>query len=436
MKRSEVLENYFKIATESGLIKPSSIEKSADYKDKTRYDSRSFSDIQALYGIDVGELEKNKSITEVAHPDTLVVSPSYDLLHGVVENDAQRQEFMRYVATKEPNGNIVQRRYIKASEDLLNTLVSIGFEMDSRDEEGLTAVADECASNLVSIGKKKHTISKEARRYRRYSPSSRSSGSSVGLLGGLGRLAVNPYAWAVAAVIGLGYLAYGSTSVQNVYANSNLVLDRVSEFSNAPFYKSIYSSVTKLRNLSGKFKEFQGKVVARSLDDAADKSVGKLADSRVPDVVALTKEYKDCLQETLSLCDKWVGAINLYIDAMDNGTDSDALAKIKWLFRTVTPDSLRSRFQDGGEADAQELIDEVIALKGAIIEAGKTLSSVEAMAESNEDKIIKRVDKNTSEEDVFTGEDPQNSSFYSSDMEEGPDNSADEKVVINDPIYA
>ena len=78
----------------------------------------------------------------------MVVGPAYDAMNAIVENLHQRQDIMSYIALKTPDGHLVQRRYVKASQDLISSLISIGFSMDSLNEEGLMSLADTCAGKI------------------------------------------------------------------------------------------------------------------------------------------------------------------------------------------------------------------------------------------------------------------------------------------------
>lgn len=151
MRESEVFNNYLKLAKDAGLISSDDeIKKTADADTKTRYDRYSFSDLEVLYGHKFEpNKEKDESIVDVAHPETMVVGPAYDAMNAVVENLHQRQDIMSYVALKDPDGHLVQRRYVAAADDLTKTLVSTGFAMDSADEADLMKLADSCASRIA-----------------------------------------------------------------------------------------------------------------------------------------------------------------------------------------------------------------------------------------------------------------------------------------------
>jgi len=160
MRDSEIFNNYIRLAEDAGLIGEDEFNKTADPNDKTRYDRYSFSDLEALYGHKLGPNDKEgDSIVDVAHPETAVAVPAYDAMNSVVENLHQRNDIMTYVALKDPDGHLVQRRYVAAQQKLINSLVSVGFEMDSLEEAGLMSLADDCAGSII---KKEAALKKES----------------------------------------------------------------------------------------------------------------------------------------------------------------------------------------------------------------------------------------------------------------------------------
>ena len=149
MRESEIFNNYVRLAMDAGVISEDEIQKEASYKDKVRYDSLSFSDIEALYGHKFSPNEKEgETISDVAHEETAVVGPAYDAMNAVVENIQQRQNIMAHIALKKPNGQLMQPRYVAAKQELINALVSTGFAMDSADETDLMKLADDCAGRI------------------------------------------------------------------------------------------------------------------------------------------------------------------------------------------------------------------------------------------------------------------------------------------------
>jgi len=186
--KSEVLDNYFKIATEQGLIEKSAYPQTKTYtsgfKDN-RQGSDDISTVEALYGVKPNGKEDDKDIIEKAHPSTVVVSPAYDKFNGVVENVRERQNIMSNVALKNPNGNYSQKRYASATQDLVESLVRVGFVLDNNNQDKLRELADSCSEMVVKEAGWFRNLFLTPRSY--YSPS-RLTGTSWALIGGLGAI--------------------------------------------------------------------------------------------------------------------------------------------------------------------------------------------------------------------------------------------------------
>lgn len=160
MRRSDIFESFVKIAEEKGLVSREPVKKQAEAEhteknlDNPRWDSLSIEDIAHLYGVKPDspkEMQYKRNIMEVAHPDPLVIAPSYDKLNGLVENEIERQNIDMHIALKpSPDGQLTNRKYAK--RDFILSLVRVGNEMDARGESGLTALADAC---LVQASQKK-----------------------------------------------------------------------------------------------------------------------------------------------------------------------------------------------------------------------------------------------------------------------------------------
>lgn len=147
---SEIFASFVKIAQEKGLMSNDSKKK---LEKDPRADSLSISDIEALYGVkpDLPKgMEYERNITENAHPNSVIVSPSYDKLNGLVENDNERQDILLHIVNKNPNGLSTQHKY--AEQDLVMTLVRVANDLDNKNEEELRILADTC---LLQASKKK-----------------------------------------------------------------------------------------------------------------------------------------------------------------------------------------------------------------------------------------------------------------------------------------
>jgi hypothetical protein len=165
MRRSEIFESFVKIAQEKGLI---SEAEHAEHTEKSfsetnpRHDSLTIEQIGKLYGVKPDmpkDMEYKRNIIEDAHPDPVVLSPSYDKLNGLVENENEGQNIRIHITLKEPDGHLTQRKY--ARKQLLLSLVRIGNELDNRGDEELRKLADACLEQAASDTGKKKVLTKQ-----------------------------------------------------------------------------------------------------------------------------------------------------------------------------------------------------------------------------------------------------------------------------------
>jgi hypothetical protein len=156
MRHSEIFDEFAKIAQEKGLISkstPEEIKKKLEIN--PRMDSLDISAIEALYGVKPDApsgMKYKRNIIEDAHQNPVVISPSYDKLNGLVENINERQNILRHIVQKTPNGHLTQRKY--AEQQLLLSLVRIGNDLDNKHKEKLRVLADVCLEQATTITKK------------------------------------------------------------------------------------------------------------------------------------------------------------------------------------------------------------------------------------------------------------------------------------------
>jgi hypothetical protein len=145
-QNSDIIESFWKIAQEKGLVSEDAPEKAKKILSKThRADSLSIEDISKLYNVKPDAPKKYKrNIYELAHPERVVISPSYDKLHGLVENENERQDITINIIMEEPlrSGNQSQRKY--AEKDLLLSLVRVANDLDNQGKDNLRVLADAC----------------------------------------------------------------------------------------------------------------------------------------------------------------------------------------------------------------------------------------------------------------------------------------------------
>jgi hypothetical protein len=157
MRRSEIFESFIKIAEEKGLVSKATPESNKEYLERThRADSLSVEDIAKLYNTKPNtpkDMEYERNIVEIAHPDPLVIAPAYDKLNGLIENINERQDILLHIVNKTNDGQIPQRKY--AEKKLILSLVRVGNDMDNRGENDLRILADACLFQATSNPLKK-----------------------------------------------------------------------------------------------------------------------------------------------------------------------------------------------------------------------------------------------------------------------------------------
>jgi hypothetical protein len=161
MSRSEIFDGFIKIAQEKGMISKDSDESKKKLERTQRADSLSISDIEALYGVKPDlpkNMEYERNIIENAHPNSVVVSPSYDKLNGLVENNNERQDIILHILNKTPDGLLTQRKY--AEQELINTLISAANDLDNKNKDDLRKLADACLMQVCL--KKNKQLKKKA----------------------------------------------------------------------------------------------------------------------------------------------------------------------------------------------------------------------------------------------------------------------------------
>lgn len=159
MRRSEIFDSFVKIAQEKGMISNDSSDAKKKLEETLRADSLSLSDIEALYGVKPDSpksMEYEHNIMEVAHPNSIVVSPSYDKLNGLVENEIERQNINLHIVMKTPDGLLTQRKY--AEKELILSLVRLANDLDNKDKEKLRILADTCLLQVTNKSLKKEGV--------------------------------------------------------------------------------------------------------------------------------------------------------------------------------------------------------------------------------------------------------------------------------------
>lgn len=148
--QSDVFDAFAEICQKEGLITKTASEATPN---NPRAASDTEETIKMLYNVRPNG--EDDDILDQAHPEPVVIAPSYDRLNGLVENLKERQNVMVGVARKPTNGVLVGRKYAAAQQELLNELIQLGFEMERKDQDELRSLADTCALELVKEAESK-----------------------------------------------------------------------------------------------------------------------------------------------------------------------------------------------------------------------------------------------------------------------------------------
>ena len=157
MRKSDIFESFVKIAEEKGLISKDAPEKAKAALEKNpRMSALTAKDIENLYDVKPDspkDMQYKNNIMEIAHKGNVVVSPSYDKLNGLVENNIERQNIMLHIVNKPNNGQLTNHKY--AEQELVLSLVSLGNHLDNANQDDLRVLADTCLAQVASKNMKK-----------------------------------------------------------------------------------------------------------------------------------------------------------------------------------------------------------------------------------------------------------------------------------------
>lgn len=152
MRKSDIFESFVKIAQEKGLISEDAPAKAKAALEKNpRMAALTAEDIEKLYNVKPDapkDMQYKNNIMERAHKGNVVVSPSYDKLNGLVENNIERQNIILNIVNKNNNGLLTNHKY--AEQDLVLSLVRLGNDLDNRNHDDLRALADTCLVQVTA----------------------------------------------------------------------------------------------------------------------------------------------------------------------------------------------------------------------------------------------------------------------------------------------
>lgn len=320
---SDIWNEFEKIAVEQGLVEadqdlvknakeddPNRPYKAPDpAKMPVRYDSIADDAIALLYGIQPESIyDDKKTIIENAHPETAVAMRAYDAMNAVWENEHQRHDMMAYIALKQPNGHLIQRRYVAAKQDLVNALVRSAFLLENRDEEQLVSLADSCAERLVE-GRSEDPkgLKKEA--------------VAVAAVAAVG---------AAATVLGGAYwLMYGAQSATNVWQNSQKVLEALQPLSNQKYAKGIRENVTKIMRMAQQIYASRNKLTqVQNVDTAIQAAQSPKHVAMMNALEGRIKQYIAQLQKVQAAIPTWISKIKL-AHSTEMKNESDVWTKLR-----------------------------------------------------------------------------------------------------------
>lgn len=161
MRRSDIFEDFVKIAEDKGLLSGTTHEEAKrKLEENSRMDSLDTTAIEALYGVKPDTpkgMEYEKNIAEIAHPNAVVVSPSYDKINGLVENINERQNIIMNIVDATPDGVLRNRKY--AQQEFITSLVRVANDLDNKGHDDLRVLADTCLKQMAT---QKKTFEKRA----------------------------------------------------------------------------------------------------------------------------------------------------------------------------------------------------------------------------------------------------------------------------------
>lgn len=280
---SDIWSEFEKIAVSQGLISAEAADNNP--RPNVHYDSVAEDDVHLFYDIK-SEPEKQKSLIELAHPETFVVGRAYDAMNSVVENDEQRQAIMAYIALKQPNGHATQRRYVAAKKDLLDSLIRSAFTLDNKDEEGLMVLADSCAHRLSDRGMKKEAIG---------------VAGVAGIVGG------------VAAVLGMGYYFFkGAPPAEDVYQNAQKVIKALEPLSDRSYAAPIRNDMGNLIAMAKQVYAVKKQLVpVHSVDEAINLTQQANEKKKAETAHQILTNYMQQLVKVKQAIKSWVSAIRV-----------------------------------------------------------------------------------------------------------------------------
>ena len=320
---SEIFDAYAKLAIEKGLIKRAEKDEPKESKELKKYrnttNPRVGSDtLEAITKLYNTKPEAPKSqqykdnIMEVAHPEKVILTPSYDKLNSLIENNIERQRVMINITQKPVNGLLTQHKY--AQSDLAQTLIAVATDLDNRDIVPLRKLADECIDELHKKADFWDSIKRFFKERGEDTVDVGEGGLGGGTIGAVaggilgafaGPEAILPSAWLGAQVGGvLGSLisAVTNTSPQakNVSINAKIAADKLfdlmKDFPQDAFLKQLYMATMNIHIIADQYATLVDEMHLHNDDPTAKRSAANIATKYQVQIEALDKQIKTFLQ--------------------------------------------------------------------------------------------------------------------------------------------
>lgn len=371
--KSEIFENFAQIALKEGLISVNPMKKeAADKTDKERQ-----KEIQMLYNVKPNGKEDEESITERAHPDTVVIAPSYDKVNGVVENDMQQSDIMGYIAMKNPDGNYATFKL--AHDSFALELSKTAQMLDNKSIDDLRILADSCLEKFADAKNITPEALGAATGLKRFLPKFLAGGAAAGssllspwILGGLG-------------VAGLGAAVFyfaNHTHVKNVVSNLAILDEELQDLDNVPYkneltkvssgvkaeFVKIKSLLTEARALIQQYKQAEDSQKSLEISEKAT-NIRESMEDHFDQILAYQADLRDIANE---------------IKASESGQFDEEGSS--WDFLNVIKDGLSSIWQ----SDAEDVRDAVLALDKSL---DKFTSSVQATIDGYTNRLKPKAEK-------------------------------------------
>lgn len=377
---SEIFDNYIKIALEKGIVSNNApLRKGAEKKSKV--DSSDISAIEVLYGVKPKvdkSLDYKNNIMEVAHPNSVVLAPSYDKLNGLVENNIERQRVMLNIVTKMPNGHLTNKKY--AESELVHSLVRVANDMDNKDIDALRILADTCTEQIQKRSSFFDTITNfftdKSKDVMDVGGGALGGAEIGGIIGGLlgafgGPVTLVGGAWTgaqIGAVVGglIASISKTSPQAKNVAMNADFARTQLTDLiQTLPNDKSLLTLDSALVSLSATAKQYALIVsqMRTSTNSVADKTATE----------SIAKQYLTELAKSKKL-------IGLFMSSSKAGQyvreENPYWSKIKGPFTAIFGDDVKD--EEGALSSLETIIDEAIKdVQKVQVEAASIKAQVE-----------------------------------------------------------